>query len=108
MERNITKRTFFHQSNIKTLLKESVGIDTLRNWLSLLLFEHVRQELPKLRQDLENAVQLKALLIVVMSRGSRFMTVKDPGLNGLLRISYIVPKFRHNIIRRGRGPLVFN
>ena len=56
MERNIAEQTFFHTSNFKTLPRESVGIDTLRSRLSLLLFEHVKRELPKLRQALENAL----------------------------------------------------
>jgi GTPase SAR1 family protein len=47
---------FFSTSNFKDLPKENVGIDSLRARLSLLLFEHVKQELPKLRQDLENAL----------------------------------------------------
>ena len=45
-------------------------------------------------------VQLKTFLIIVISRGLRFITVKDLGLNSLLSISYIVPEFGHNIIIR--------
>jgi hypothetical protein len=56
MERNAAEQTFFHTSNFKTLPRESAGISALRNRLSVLLFEHVKQELPKLRQDLENAL----------------------------------------------------
>jgi GTPase SAR1 family protein len=47
---------FFSTSNFKDLPKENIGIDSLRARLSLLLFEHVKQELPKLRQDLEDAL----------------------------------------------------
>jgi GTPase SAR1 family protein len=56
MERNFAESTFFRTSNFKVLPKESVGIDALRSRLSVLLFEHVKQELPKLRQDLEDAL----------------------------------------------------
>ncbi|KAI1367936.1 interferon-induced GTP-binding protein Mx [Xylaria arbuscula] len=57
VERNHAETTFFRSSNFKCLPKECVGIDTLRTRLSVLLFEHVKQELPKLRQDLENALR---------------------------------------------------
>jgi GTPase SAR1 family protein len=55
-DRNFAESTFFRTSNFNVLPKESVGIDELRKRLSRLLFEHVKQELPKLRQDLENAL----------------------------------------------------
>jgi hypothetical protein len=55
-ERNSSERSFFNQSNFKALSRESVGIDALRDRLSLLLFEHVKKELPKLRGDLESAL----------------------------------------------------
>ena len=48
---------------------------------------------------LRATVQLKTLLIIVMSRGPRFMTVEYLGLNRFLCICYIVPKFRRNVIR---------
>lgn len=57
LERNQAEATFFRASNFKTLPKDCVGIDTLRTRLSVLLFEHVKQELPKLRQDLEEALR---------------------------------------------------
>ncbi|KAI8953697.1 interferon-induced GTP-binding protein Mx [Xylaria longipes] len=57
IERNQAEATFFRTSNFKSLPKECVGIDALRNRLSVLLFEHVKQELPKLRQDLEEALR---------------------------------------------------
>lgn len=57
VERNVAERTFFRQSNFKVLPTECVGIDALRSRLSHLLFEHVKQELPKLRHDLENALK---------------------------------------------------
>ncbi|KAI0805931.1 interferon-induced GTP-binding protein Mx [Xylaria sp. FL0064] len=48
---------FFRTSNFKSLPKECVGIDALRTRLSVLLFEYVKHELPKLRQDLEEALR---------------------------------------------------
>ncbi|RWA06466.1 hypothetical protein EKO27_g8647 [Xylaria grammica] len=56
VERNQTEAMFFRTSNFKSLPKECVGVDALRTRLSVLLFEHVKQELPQLRQDLEEAL----------------------------------------------------
>jgi GTPase SAR1 family protein len=56
MERNASETTFFRTSNFKCLPPECVGIDTLRNRLSVLLFDHVKLELPKLKHDLEKAL----------------------------------------------------
>ncbi|KAH8686006.1 dynamin family protein-like protein [Tricladium varicosporioides] len=52
-ERNSLEETFFRSSNWKALPKESVGIDALRYRLSSLLFDHVKRELPNLRDELE-------------------------------------------------------
>lgn len=65
-ERNISEKLFFSMSNFKSLPKENVGIDALRVRLSQLLFEHVRNELPRLQEDLEQNLksyeaQLQAL-----------------------------------------------
>jgi GTPase SAR1 family protein len=54
-ERNTCEATYFRTSNFNTLPKQNVGISSLRSRLSLLLFEHIKQELPRLRQDLEAA-----------------------------------------------------
>ncbi len=53
--RNISKISYFQRSNFFILLKECVEITSLRNRLSQLLFDHVKQELPKLRKNLEEA-----------------------------------------------------
>lgn len=55
-ERNFAESTFFSTSNFKSLPVENVGIDALRTKLSQLLFQHVKQELPALRLDLENTL----------------------------------------------------
>ena len=56
LQRNANEAFFFKSSNWKTLPKESTGIDALRKRLSNLLFNHVKGELPKLRDDLEEAL----------------------------------------------------
>ena len=55
-ERNLSEANYFRRSNFKSLPRDCLGIDSLRNRLSTLLFEHVKQELPKLREDLEEAL----------------------------------------------------
>lgn len=55
-ERKAAEDNFFRTSNWKTLPDHCRGIDALRSRLSHLLFEHVKEELPKLREDLENAL----------------------------------------------------
>jgi GTPase SAR1 family protein len=55
-ERNALEASYFRNSNFNCLPRESVGIDSLRERLSRLLFEHVKQELPKLHCDLNKAL----------------------------------------------------
>jgi GTPase SAR1 family protein len=55
-ERNASEASYFRHSNFKCLQKGTVGIDSLRERLSRLLFEHVKQELPKLHSDLNKAL----------------------------------------------------
>ena len=74
-ERNASETAYFRRSNFSKLTKDCVGIDALRNRLSRMLFSHVKQELPKLREDLERAMteskqQLEAI-------GHRRATVQD-------------------------------
>ncbi|KAL9621158.1 MAG: hypothetical protein Q9160_004409 [Pyrenula sp. 1 TL-2023] len=56
-DRNISEKLFFETSNFKMLPKENVGIDELRQRLCILLFGHIKQELPKLFSDLNDALQ---------------------------------------------------
>ena len=56
LERNASEAAFFRKSNFKTLPGECVGIDSLRHRLSQLLFDHIKQELPQLREDLDTAL----------------------------------------------------
>lgn len=52
-ERNISEVEFFNTSSFNVLPDENVGISSLRTKLSQLLFEHVKNELPRLQDDLE-------------------------------------------------------
>ena len=55
-ERNASEASYFRQSNFSCLPKANVGVASLRERLSRLLFEHVKQELPKLHDDLKKAL----------------------------------------------------
>lgn len=55
-ERNAAEASYFRQSNFSCLPKENTGIESLRERLSKLLFDHVKQELPKLHSDLNKAL----------------------------------------------------
>lgn len=56
LERNLSEDTFFRTSNFKTLPEDHLGIDALRDRLSLDLFKHIKQELPQLREDLQTVL----------------------------------------------------
>jgi hypothetical protein len=75
LERNASEETFFRTSNFKDLPKDTVGIDALRLRLSLLLFEHVKRELPKLHEDLESTLTSTQEQLMVL--GSRRSTTVD-------------------------------
>ncbi|KAI9669048.1 MAG: hypothetical protein M1831_000640 [Alyxoria varia] len=51
-ERNASEADFFQNSEFKVLPRDCHGIDTLRERLSVVLFDHIKRELPKLSQDL--------------------------------------------------------
>ena len=74
-QRNISEIRYFRKSNFSTLPKECVGITSLRDRLSQLLFDHVKQELPKLRKDLEEAFTDTQLLLDAM--GNRRATSQE-------------------------------
>ncbi len=74
-QRNMSEIRYFRKSNFSTLPKECVGITSLRDRLSQLLFDHVKQELPKLRKDLEEAFTDTQLLLNAM--GSRRATPQE-------------------------------
>ena len=68
MERNASEAKYFRTSNFKGLSKDCLGIDTLRDRLSQLLFDHVKQELPKLREDLDTALAESRTQMEIMGR----------------------------------------
>ena len=55
-ECNSAEALHFRASNFKSLPDNCLGIDALRIRLSQLLFEHIKEELLKLRNDLEEAL----------------------------------------------------
>ncbi|KAK5110093.1 hypothetical protein LTR85_001555 [Meristemomyces frigidus] len=55
-ERNDSETRFFRTSNFNILPADCCGIESLRVRLSSLLFDHVKRELPNLRQDLDVAL----------------------------------------------------
>ncbi|KAK0261937.1 hypothetical protein LTR35_017791 [Friedmanniomyces endolithicus] len=55
-ERNDSEARFFRTSNFQILPADCCGIESLRVRLSSLLFDHVKRELPNLRQDLDDAL----------------------------------------------------
>jgi GTPase SAR1 family protein len=55
-QRKASESKWFAESVFKELPAQNVGIDALRRRLSVLLFQLVKQELPKLRAELEQAL----------------------------------------------------
>ena len=53
-ERNTSESLFFNEGKWGDLPKDRVGVESLRGRLSLLLGEHLKNELPGLRTELEN------------------------------------------------------
>ena len=74
-QRNISETSYFRTSNFSILSKECVGSTSLWDRLSQMLFEHVKQELPKLRKDLEEAMTESRRPLEAM--GSRQTTPQD-------------------------------
>src|SRR5207245_1116676 len=62
-ERNKIEADFFSTGRWQELDPDTVGIDALRVRLSELLFTHIKQELPKLRRDIETASAQNAVLL---------------------------------------------
>lgn len=75
LERNASEAHYFSKSNFKSLPKDCVGIDSLRKRLSHQLFEHVKQELPRLREDLDAALSKSREQLKLM--GGQRATAQD-------------------------------
>ena len=74
-QRNISEASYFRTSNFSILSKECVGITSLRDRLSQMLFEHVKQELPKLRKEHEEMLTESRRLLEAM--GDRRATPQE-------------------------------
>lgn len=107
-KRNLSESRYFRKSNFATLSKDCVDIDSLRNRLSQLLFNHVKQKLSKLRKNLEKALtdsrdQLKAMSdqrvtsaecrTFLMQLSLNFYEVGKAAVNGHYEEDYFI----HNI-----------
>lgn len=53
-QRKSAEAEWFSTSAFKGLSSDQIGIDSLRKRLSLVLFEHIRRELPKLKAEVES------------------------------------------------------
>ena len=74
-ERSASESSFFRTSNFRDLPTELKGVSTLRMRLSGLLFDHIKRELPNLKQDLDAALSDTA--IQVGKLGSHRSTAQD-------------------------------
>ena len=72
VERDLSEEQYFRTSNFKNLPHNHRGIRALRSRLSELLFGHIKQELPKLRSELEEKllVAKRELQLMGESRAS--------------------------------------
>lgn len=68
-ERKRSEAKWFREDVFKVLPLSCVGIDSLRKRLSVLLFEHVKRELPHLRAELDKALQDAQAQLDVMGSG---------------------------------------
>jgi Dynamin central region/Dynamin family len=71
-ERNLEETSFFEQVGYKDLPAKIKGIESLRARLSRLLFTHLKKEIPKLRQELEQELDSVSgkLLAIGPKRGT--------------------------------------
>ena len=52
-QRNVEEQVFFQKGNYKSLPQHMMGVNSLRDRLSQLLFDHLRKGLPDLKEELE-------------------------------------------------------
>lgn len=71
MGRNLSEAAYFRRSNFESLAQDCVGIDSLRTRLSRSLFDHVKKELPQLREDLDEASKVCKNQVEVMASRER-------------------------------------
>ena len=56
-ERNLKEQLFFSRGKYQALLQHMKGVDSLRQRLSKLLFDHLKRELPQLKAELDEMVE---------------------------------------------------
>jgi hypothetical protein len=71
-QRNQSERAFFSKGNWQKLPPDMLGIEPLRARLSNLLFRHIKQELPKLREELDQMYEetLQSLQVLGQKRST--------------------------------------
>ncbi|PGG98765.1 hypothetical protein GX51_06624 [Blastomyces parvus] len=67
-ERNLNERLFFNSGNYQALPKHMTGIDSLRERLSHLLFEHLKHELPTLKTELDTMAETVSMELQDLGR----------------------------------------
>ncbi|OJD20567.1 hypothetical protein ACJ73_08097 [Blastomyces percursus] len=67
-QRNLNERLFFNSGNYTTLPKHMKGIDSLRERLSRLLFEHLKHELPNLKTELDTMAEVVCMELQDLGR----------------------------------------
>lgn len=91
-ERNEAEKAFFSKGKFAKLSRDGVGIDTLRTRLSKLLFQHLVQELPSVKREID--VKLQDTREQLEQIGERRTTIPEQrialtqmaqDINGLLR-----------------------
>ena len=68
-QRNQSERAFFGKGNWQKLAPDMLGIETLRVRLSDLLFRHIKNELPKLREELDHIYDQTLLGLQTLGQG---------------------------------------
>jgi hypothetical protein len=74
-QRNQSERGFFSKDNWQKLSPDMLGIKLLRVRLSDLLFRHIKQELPKLREELDQTYE--ETLLSLQTLGQKRSTVRQ-------------------------------
>lgn len=91
-ERNEAEKIFFNKGKFAKLSRDGVGIDTLRTRLSKLLFQHLVQELPSVKREID--VKLHDTREQLEQMGEKRTTIPEQrtaltqmaqDINGLLR-----------------------
>lgn len=120
-ERDQQERDFFNKGKWSSIPRSCVGIDSLRNRLSNVLFKHIRRNIPDLIDDIDEKIldrqqrlgrlgaprstlqQQKGFLLSICSN---FERITDQALNGMYRDSFFAepdPNSKDEDFRRLRA-----